>query len=208
MRPTCPTTFSTKGCCRRLRRSGSRAFSLLEILATLAIISIMAAVSFPSIASLSQGDKLSAGGNDLADLATQAHEYALSHNVVTALVGVTTSPAVPNAQYRAFVVMARDSSGNWSQVSKWLRLPDAIAMDTTSVNTFLNYQGSYPQTFSLSLNGATMTSGYAYQLFFPDGRMDTSASSVLLRVVSSQNSANWYDLIFNPMTGTVKIDRP
>ena len=189
-------------------RSSRRGFSLVEILTTLAIISVMAVVSLPSIASFSEASKLSAGGNELADLATLAHDYALSHNMVTALVGITTSSAAPSAQYRAFVVMARDSGGNWSPVSKWTWLPEAVAMDSSSANTFLTFSGTNQQNFSLNLNGAKVGSGYAYQLFFPDGRMDTSASSLLLRVVTPHNPANWYDLVFNPMTGTVKINRP
>ncbi len=189
-------------------RSSRQGFSLVEMLTTLAIISVMAVLSLPSIVSFSEANKLSAGGNELADLATLAHDYALSHNMVTALVGVTTSNAVPTAQYRAFVVMARDSSGNWSPVSKWTWLPDAVTMDSSSANTFLTFSGSNQQNFSLNLNGASVGSGYAYQLFFPDGRMDTSASSLLLRVVTTHNPANWYDLVFNPMTGTVKVNRP
>lgn len=189
-------------------RPSRRGFSLIELFTTVAVIVIMAAISLPSVSSLLDGDKLTSGGNSLLALSMEAHDYALAHNVVTALVGVTTSSAVPNAQYRAFVILARDSDGSWSPVSKWMWLPAGVTMDSSSANTFLNYQGANAQTFALNLQGANVGGGYAYQLFFPDGRMDTSASSVLLRVVATHNPANRYDLIFNPMTGTVKVDRP
>lgn len=165
-----------------------------------------------------------AGGNDLADLASLAHDYAVSHNVMTALVGVTTSTSVSsNAQYRAFVVIASDSTGNnWAPVCKWMLLPASVTMASstkldTTLNTFIypKFQGSYPlPTITFSLDGVNFTSGYLYQTFYPDGHMDTSASSVTLLLVTNQNKTattapkDYYELIFNPMTGTVKINRP
>jgi len=221
MRSLCPTLTWVSGLRREstqtfsamsyLRRSRG-AFSLIEILSVLAVISIMAVLSLPSISGLTQSSSLSAGGNDLADLAVLAHDYAVSHNVMTALVGVTTAPTIPNAQYRAFVVMATDQSGNnWTPVSKWAWLPESVTMSSnSSVNTFLS-PVSLPQNFPtyVSLNGAAVnSSNCAYQFFYPDGHMNTSSSSVVLRIVSANSQANYYDLIFNPLTGTIKINRP
>lgn len=200
------------------RREGRRGFSLVEILSVLAVISIMALVGLPSITAMSQSGSLTAGGNDLADLAVMAHDYAVSHNVMTALVGVTSATTVPSAaQYRAFIVLASDPTGqNWAPVSKWVFLPSAVTMSSyASLNTFQTFKGAYPpQNLSLNLEGANVTSGYAYQTFYPDGHMDTTASSVVLHIVTNQNKTtktdpkDYYDLVFNPMTGTVKINRP
>ncbi len=169
--------------------------------------------------------------NGLVDLATFAHDYALSHNATTALVGVTSSSNASTAQYRAFVVLA-NNQGVWSQVSNWYHLPSSTVMSSNTANTFLAYQngggygGNYPQTFivpstsasALTLRGAAVNNsdntGFAYLIFFPDGHIDTTGSSAInMRLVNAQNQAtgspaDYYDLIFNPMTGTVKISQP
>jgi hypothetical protein len=189
----------------------------------MAIITVMAVLSFPSIASLRRSGSLTAGGNELSDLAVMAQQYAVSHNVMTALVGVTGTTTVPNAQNRAFVVIASDSTGhNWAPVCKWTLLPDSVVMaSSSSINTFIA-QTSPPAGFpsTLTLNGTSLNCSpgpggvCSYQLFYPDGQMDTSAPSVVLPLVSAQNVAvttlpqNYYELIFNPNTGTVIINRP
>ncbi len=212
----------------RLLQSG---FSLAELMTVLAVISILAALSFPSVASFNQSAALKSAGNGLVDLATFAHDYALSHNATTALVGVTSSSNASSAQYRAFVVLA-NNQGVWSQVSNWYRLPQSTVMSSSNANTFLSYQngggysGNYPQTFlvpstsasALTFRGTPVNNsdntGFAYLIFFPDGHIDTTGSSAInMRLVNSQNQAtgspaDYYDLIFNPMTGTVKISQP
>jgi uncharacterized protein (TIGR02596 family) len=199
-----------------------RGFSLVEILTVIAIITVMAVLSLPSITSLRQSGSLTAGGNELSDLAVMAQQYAVSHNVMTALVGVTGTTTVPNAQNRAFVVIASDSTGNnWAPVCKWTLLPDSVVMaSSSSINTFIaqtSPPAGFPSTLTLngtSLNCSSGSGGVcSYQLFYPDGQMDTSAPSVILPLVSAQNVAatalpqNYYELIFNPNTGTVKIKR-
>jgi Tfp pilus assembly protein FimT len=202
------------------RPSSRQGFSLVETRAVVAIITVLAVLSMPSISSLGRSSNLTAGGNALSDLAVMAQQYAMSHNVMTALVCVTNPASLPSAQYRAFIVLASDSTGNnWAPVSKWTFLPASVAMSSAANNTFLSPLASPPQSFptSLTLNGTIVTSSnFVYQCFFPDGRMDTSAASVVLRIVNAQSAANlsaanppnYYDLIFNPNTGTVKIDRP
>jgi prepilin-type N-terminal cleavage/methylation domain-containing protein len=213
--------------CRRSRR----AFTLIELLVVLAIIAILAVLSLPALSSMNQSGNLTAAGNDLADLAALAHDYAASHNVMTALIGVKAGPAtLPSSeQYRAFIVVAGAlTPGNpptWSPapVTKWLLLPASVTMASStgalatikSYNTFLTITGDqYPPNPSLSLGGVNITGGYTWQTFFPDGHMDTSASSVTLLLVTTPNKAatsvpkDYYELIFNPMTGTVKINRP
>jgi len=199
---------------------GCNGFSLIETLAVLAIMSVLAYLTLPAITSLQQSGSLTGAGNEVTEMAVYAQQYAIAHNEMTALVGMTTSSASPSSQYRAFIVLARDPSGNWSPANQWTRLPAQTSMSSVaSADTFLTYQGSYytGQSFatifpSLTINGAPVTSG-AYQFFLPDGRMATSAASVDLRVVTTQhqsdtNPQNWYDLIFNPTTGTVTVNRP
>ena len=205
-----------------LRQNASDAFSLLEILLVTGIILVMTLISLMSLPSLKTASSLTAGGNNLADLAQLARDYALSHNVITAFVGVTNS-TLTNASYRAFIVLSRDSSGNWAPVTQWTWLPSATVMSSAETNSFLTYQGSNPQTFTnssssaLVLNRVNVNDGCAYQLFFPDGQIDSvSSSTFVLRLVSASpasdqaaaNPRNWYDLVFIPSTGAIKIERP
>jgi len=219
MRRLCSSVYRSQTTSASVCRGNSRGgFSLVEILTVLAVISIMAVVSVQSFSSMTQSGGLTTGGNDLADLAALAHDYAASHNVMTALVAVTTSSSVSSsAQYRAFIVVASDTTGTvWSPVSKWVYLPAAVTMSSyATLNTFQTFKGAYPpQNLSLTLNGQGVASGYVFQTFYPDGHMDTSANSVVLHLVTNANKAlktepkDYYDLVFNPMTGTVKINRP
>jgi len=201
----------------RVRRS-RRGFSMIEVLSVLAIISVMAAVSFPSLAGMNQSASVTAGGNDVADLATFAHDYALSHNTMTALVAATTPSAIPATdQYRLLIVMANPSGDGltWLPVSKWHILPDGATLSATTANTFLNNASQAFKVAAPTFKGAVLPNGsYGYKVFFPDGHMDTSAATPpTLRVVSLKNRASaspvdYYDLVFNPTTGAVKISRP
>jgi prepilin-type N-terminal cleavage/methylation domain-containing protein len=188
-----------------------RAFSLIELLTVVAVLSVLAAASIPALSSLSGASSLTGDGNNLVNLAASAREYSLANNALTALVGVTTLNSKPTANYRAFIVLKREADGTWSPLSKWFLLSDKVSMSNQATNTFLQFRGSYTNVNfpPLTLDGATVnvSTDCTYQFFLPDGRMDASDPILLRLVPANGTSPNRYDLIFNPNTGTVKVDR-
>lgn len=212
-----------------LNRRAKAAFSMAELLVVVGIMSILVAVSVTNIQGLSKGGNITMAGNMLADLGSQARQHAIATGRRTALVVVksstkdTNDPIKPKIALRTFCVMDYDPTDTdkpWKMVTRWMSLPVGVTIANTSESaSFLNNTPAVSDFTRINQTAKYLGEAYTLtalgcQVFLPDGSMEpTSISSVdprKLRVASVQadQANNYYDIIFNAYTGTVKVVRP
>lgn len=191
------------------------AFSLTELLVTIAIMALIGAMGFPAMKSL-RSTKLVNSGNQIADLANQARQNAITHNTPTALV-LAVKTGDSKLDYRLFcLVEYRSTTQTWGMVSPWTLLPTEVLVDSVNSGVFVSDLPTLsPAIGELKYLGKTISSGnYSYQVFLSDGTMESSQIKAntmpVLRLVQDQAAvqANYYDIILNVYTGITKIERP
>ena len=208
-----------------------RAYSLIELLAVMAIISALAGLTVGSLSPV-KANALTAGGNQTADLLTAARQNSLARHAFTAVIIKTTG----EARYGAFCLLelTRNDDGTfseWKMTAPWRVLPEGIRFDPRTVTGPANFvdTSSRPSTpsplpASIQFRGSAvaLNSDSAYQIFAPDGTL-TKGDPVRLRLVeagedtgsgliytgqqSSGQPANYYDIVVIGETGQPKVER-
>jgi prepilin-type N-terminal cleavage/methylation domain-containing protein len=216
--------------CSRLTAS-CRAYSLIELLAVVAILSALAGLTVGSLSPV-KANALTAGGNQIADLLTLARQNSLSRHAFTAVIIKTTG----EARYSAYCLLelTRNDDGTfsaWKMTAPWRLLPDGIRFDPRSLAGPANFldMTSLPSTplalpASIQFRGSalSLSADTAYQIFASDGRL-TKGAPVRLRLVEAgqdtgsgliytgQQSAgqplNYYDIVLIGETGQAKVER-
>jgi hypothetical protein len=132
----------------------------------------------------------------ISDLANLARQNALAKNTKTVLV-VAQVPA--NGGTRSAVSIWDAATTN--QLERWNLLPESVVATNTS--------GFATTTFSCTFRGASISSGDCYT-FYPDGRMGDNLNQRPKLAVQPRvgNSGNIYELVFNPLTGLTRVNRP
>ena len=191
------------------------AFSLTELLVTIAIMTLIGTVGFPAINSL-RAAKLVNSGNQIAELANQARQNSISRNTSTALVmAINTGDA--KLDYRLFcLVEYKSGTQTWSMVSPWTLLPAEVVVDSTNSGVFVTDKPTLsPAIGDLKYSGKTISaSHYTYQVFLADGTMESAQIKAntmpVLRLVQDHSAvaSNYYDIVLNVYTGIPKIERP
>lgn len=211
------------------------AFSLVELLAVIAVIVIVSGFVVPAVTGIGRSTALVNGGNMATNLANLARQTALSKNTMTALVVLGNQGTTED--YRALTVLEYvTGGGGWAPVTAWQTLPDGIVVDTDKADsTFLDHSPSFPQP---QASGQTVQKnppvfyrdqqvkdgdGYAARIFLPSGGLQNSQDPAQLRVIegflqngrlvrtkpdSAGKSANFYDLTIIGATGVAKVSRP
>jgi len=191
--------FTSKGYGSRGKASG---FSLIELLVVIGILALLAAIGASTLGS-SKARGVDNAGNTVSSLAQLARQHASSLNTLTALVVAETKDGGDLEDRTMVSVWDFDSSLKANQIERWTLLPSSITVTAT------NY--SLPaalQPTGITYKNATV-SGLKYFWFYADGRMGDGTSIPVLTLKSSQNDqANSYELVFNPVIGTHKINRP
>lgn len=208
-----------------------RAYSLIELLAVMAIISALAGLTVGSLSPV-KANALTAGGNQTADLLTAARQNSLARHAFTAVIIKSTG----EARYGAFCLLelTRNDDGafsEWKMTAPWRVLPEGIRFDPRAVAGPANFvdTSSRPSTplplpASIQFRGSAvaLNSDAAYQIFAPDGTL-TKGDPVRLRLVeagedtgsgliytgqqSSGQPANYYDIVVIGETGQPKVER-
>jgi prepilin-type N-terminal cleavage/methylation domain-containing protein len=208
-----------------------RAYSLIELLAVMAIISALAGLTVGSLSPV-KANALTAGGNQIADLLTAARQNSLARHAFTAVI----IKSMGEARYSAFCLLelTRNDDGTfseWKMTAPWRVLPEGIRFDPRAVAGPANFvdTSSRPSTpsplpASIQFRGSAvaLSSEAAYQIFAPDGTL-TKGDPVRLRLVeagedtgsgliytgqqSSGQPANYYDIVVIGETGQPKVER-
>lgn len=181
-------------------------FSLIELLVVVAIIAILATIGTSSLSGPQTSQKVGAAGDTVTDLARLARQNALSKNALTYLRVAEVTDA---GQSRTAVSIWEFDASASKQVERWNLLPESI-IATNETPTSLNFPTNGLTT---PFRGSTSPQIVATYAFFPDGRMsaDASSSSAIPKLKILPRSGpqdNFYELVFNPVAGTVKVNRP
>ena len=216
-------------------RFPKKAFTLVELLVVMAIISVLTSLCILGFKSLTGTKGLTGAGDQVGALLAFARQEAIAKDTMTALV-IVTSPNTGKAAYRTLAVWEYNAAtdgttGTWTQASKWQTLPTGIVIDnTSSAATFLTSSSVTPSLPTLQYLGTTLTSpttDYAMQVFLPSGRLipPTGSNPYILQLVegfytgstptyqhpNATNSAlpgNYVSYVFSTATGEPKIVRP
>jgi prepilin-type N-terminal cleavage/methylation domain-containing protein len=172
-----------------------RAFSLVELLVVVAILGVLAALAAGTLPAR-EGAEVSRAGETVSTLATLARQHAISKNALTVLmVAEESSGGAPRS------IASIWDAGTTNQLEKWHLLPEGVeAADASEVS---------PDVFDgAKFRGQSVTNASAYW-FYPDGRMGNDPTRVpQLLVTSRRGGANSFRLVFNPVTGTHRNERP
>jgi prepilin-type N-terminal cleavage/methylation domain-containing protein len=218
----------------KLRSHRRRAFTLIELLAVLAIIGIASMIIVPSMSGFGRSSALTNSGNLVVNLASVARQNAVSKNTMTALVLLGQQNG--DQDFRALTVLEYDPIVGWSQTGAWELLPNGIVVDPSDTTncTFLT---NSPQPFPFLSRGAPQANppvffrnqqvapgnGYAARIFLPNGALQNPEKPAQLRLVEGfydnkrvtytrpdrqGKPSNYYDISILGLTGTTKVSRP
>lgn len=199
----------------RLPRSASFAFSLIEMLAVIAIIGILVALAVPAVSTLLESSKLNAAVNQVVDQIALARQTALaqSRRVEVRFYKLTTS-GEPVAAFRGIRSCVISDTGGPNPISPVRELPPPIIISENSGqnSVFRHAPVSYEGTEDLPKAAGTP---YFKFSFLPNGRTDFAAGDNPFLTIFSSRAAtgsslppNYAVLQIDAMTGNVRIFRP
>lgn len=168
---------------------------MIELLVVVAILAILVGFGASAL-STKKGAEVAQAGGLVSDLANLARQHALSKNTRTILVVAQ----VPGSGGMQSAVSIWDAATT-NQLERWNLLPQSVMATNTS--------GFAMTTFPCTFRGTSLSSGDCY-VFHPDGRMGDNLSQRPKLEVRARNgnSDNFYELVFNPLTGLTKVNRP
>jgi len=118
-----------------MKRSRYKAFSLIEIMVVLVIVSILGAVSGPAIMSIMKGNNVTQAGILIEQTLTRARQLALTQNrTVQVRLYSYADSSVPGSQeeFRVMQLYQREDDGSEVPVGKVIELPDGAIINTSS----------------------------------------------------------------------------
>ena len=198
-----------------------KAFSLVELLVTVAVISVLLSLGVTSFQGSQGGRKIATSGSRVMGLFESARENAILKGQPTAIVMLLKDE---NAR-RAFCALEREPTGSWKQVSKWEVFPEGVLVDSAGGQSSLPSalsQGTSPQVTpalpAVNFRGKSYAplNGYAYLIFMPDGSLYQSGNCSLTLVegeLSNEtvrrkgNGLNAFEILVNDATGRVRAAR-
>lgn len=186
-----------------IAKAGCRAFSLVELLVVVAVLSLLMGLSAPS---LLRSTGITNAGNQIADLSALARQMAMSKNVLTALVFTRT----PDDKGDAVGLLEYGPDREWKSVGGWTVLPESVSATNSSGQSLPAVTGT-PQ---IKFRGSAVTLDNTL-VFYPDGRMrQSSGPTVKVRVVAAtdagaaDSASNYYDIVLNRDNSGCQIVRP
>lgn len=194
------------------RWSAKSAFTMVELLMVIAVISLLAALTVANVGDLGASRSLDNAGSNVRDLISRARNTARSHSSLTMF--VTPITGEEKDQYKVFAILERtNDSPTWKQITQWERLPEGIILDKDKSEVFLN---SATATTNIALpvlkqKGKNINpGGYAFALFSPEGGLEAlnDLPPVLHFKRDKPNETNYYEVVINNTTGIPIIKRP
>ena len=196
------------------RKSG---FSLVELLAVIAIIIAIAAFAIPAASTLLRSSQLSQGSQLLVDQISLARQQAITRNKVIEIrfyryadpeIGGESAEDLKSWKFRGFQVMEISESGIALPVSQMLRLPEQVVMaDFGNLSTILSDPTQKTARKNVKEDTAAQKTApllprkidynyeYAWFRFYPDGSTNLSPTG---GTGSSQSAGGrWFITVYN-----------
>lgn len=191
-----------------------KAFSLIELLCVMAVVMIMMVLA-AAISGTSDSQKLRSSGDLISGMATQARQYSLGKNTLTAMVVLAAGAPEDRALRTVGLFALKD--GHWERISPWRQFQQGIVAEPGE-STFLTGAAQLPSPplpGSLNVSGENVSS-FGYQVFLPNGRVLKGGSATLKLVpgflrggeVIVKNKADYLTVTFIASTGQTKIYQP
>ena len=212
----------------------ARAFTLVEMLAVIAVIIVLAGLLAPAASTILRGNQLTQASDMMVAGLTLARQTAISNNCPVEIrfyqYGDPSYPgeqanAASSGKYRAFQMFRIDDSGTATAAGKVIQLPTSILIDadSTTFSTLLGSPQSNPAT-GLSIPRAGVYYNYCSFRFRPDGSTNLSPTAPPLYwsltlhnlvdkntpdpVTGPQPPSNYATIQVDPVSGTVTSYRP
>ncbi len=198
-----------------------RAFSLIELLVTVAIIGVLLSLSVTSFQGFQGSRKVSSAGSRVMSLFEAARENAIIKGQPTAIVMLLKNE---NSR-RVFAAVQYEPAGTWKQISRWEIIPEGVLVDSTQGRSELPVAFSKESSPTVSTDLPALTfrgktyaprTDYAYLIFMPDGSLyETGNCSVVLiegdapggTVQRKGDGHNFFEILVNDVTGRVQASR-
>lgn len=210
--------------------SKSSAFSLTEILAVMAIGSILMAIAMPALRGVTAAS-ISTGVKKTNDLLTQTRSEAIVRQLPCRLAVVTNWPSNQKANFRALSIWRANPQDPtlWEQITTWNYLPEGSVFDPNAPSNPPTYNSGTPQfvfdaannEFSPNIQGETVTMRFVE--FLPSGAARTpggvdgenlyvriaegTSSNSGVQVRSGELGSNFADLVADGLIGRIKTYR-
>ena len=211
----------------------NRAFSLLELLAVIFIIGIVAVFVTPAASTILKGSQLTQSEQIVTDQFKLARQQAVTKNRSMQVRLIRYGdPEMPGEKktdkstgnYRAIQVFEILESGAAVPLDKPQLLPQAILMSPGTLSTLLSNTNMLPPKDANATIDPPLPRGvnFEYQYvsfrFLPDGSTDLSSTSGTVWHLTLHNindkpagtapPPNFFTLQVDPVSGTVRIYRP
>jgi uncharacterized protein (TIGR02596 family) len=195
-------------------KSGCRSFSLLEMLAVLAVIFAVAVLALGGYSAMVQASAVTTGADMLADALTEGRSNAVAQNTIVEVRIYDLAPQPGAAPvYDALQLHWLRPDGTTPPVAAAILLPAWVALDATATHSPLiasNNQVATPDPTDARLNSLTRVFH-----FVPDGSTDLNPATnwfMTVRAATQSNPAqfpaNWACVRVDPTTGRAEIYRP
>ena len=220
-----PKTTSLVGDDVRSRRNAVLGFSLIELLAVLAVLGIVAALTIPSMSSVLRGSALAAAEDELAAELGLARQQAVAGNrdVEVRFYRYTDSAAAGTLQdrFQSFQLVAYDESGKAIPSSRIKKIsPRVVLASDEKLSTLLG--ASLKKTWGTETKPSLPTIGTNYEAyairFRPDGSADLTPFPTVPWFLTLHDSAagdglktppaNYATLVIDAVNGHVSRFRP
>jgi prepilin-type N-terminal cleavage/methylation domain-containing protein len=141
---------------RHARPSGHAAFSLIELMTVMAIISLTAGFVVPAVKGVISGSTVDAGASKLGGLLNLARSEAIAQHTLVRFVVATDWPAAnEEGNLRRVSLWAwQADSGRYLQISKWEELPVGLVLETELPEYIRT--ASYAQNDTATVHGSSV----------------------------------------------------
>lgn len=200
-----------------MRKNHPTAFTLVELLAVLAIMGLIFSIGIPAFFRLSKSAGLGSGAQQLKSTLSLARQYAITKRERTFVVFPYSATALPTINYTAYSVLASNrTTGALYQAHKWQALPNGVVIVDVNPQG-IGGKGYDPDNCLQKISWGT--TNLAYIEFKPTGAAgipygtNTTHNITLVEgfyesPAVTRISSNYINIVVEPLTGHIRIERP
>jgi uncharacterized protein (TIGR02596 family) len=201
------------------------AFSLIELLTVIAILSILLALAIPPISQVMKSADLTNAGDQIVSTLSLARHTAISRNRAVEVrfykYAETADPADGRFHAMQLFFLEPSSGGTTAtSIGRKISFPSTVYISSTAILSSLMDPTVTTQASGASLNQSIPTQGKNYQAasfrFYPDGSTNLPSNRPLFLTVVPSNTedtatslpANYATIVIQKATGKAQIHRP